>query len=174
VADVSDDYAVIGLWGPAVRGVLEDFPFRTAQEIDVGGVNALAKRMTYVGEYGYELYVAPDQAGEVWDFLVMASDTPFDSGLAFAVAKDKWLELDREPPTMLRTLLVGGEDYVTLYGGEAVHRSGEVIGRIRSAAYGFTVKRNVALAKLPSQLAEGDEVEVDVMGDLVAAVVAPQ
>ena len=102
-----------------------------------------------------------------------ASDTPFDSGLAFAVAKDKWLELDREPPTMLRTLLVGGEDYLTLYGGEAVHRGGEVIGRVRSAAYGFTVKRNVALAKLPSELAEGDEVEVDVMGELVHGSVAP-
>ncbi len=201
VTDVTDDWAVIGLWGPAVRGELEDFPFRTAKEIDVGGVRLLAQRMTYVGEYGYELYVAPDRcAGEVWDFLVdtlnpepvgyqaldslrieksyryfgsdlTASDTPFDSGLAFAVATDKWLELDREPPTMLRTLLVGGEEYLTLYGGEAVHRDGEVIGRVRSAAYGFTVQRNIALAKIPSDLAEGDEVEVDVMGDLVPAAV---
>jgi glycine cleavage system aminomethyltransferase T len=98
-----------------------------------------------------------------------ASDTPFDSGVGFAVAKDKWPELDREPPTMLRTLLVGGEEYLTLYGGEAVHRGGEVIGRVRSAAYGFTVGRNVALAKLPRELADGDAVEVDVMGDLVPA-----
>jgi glycine cleavage system aminomethyltransferase T len=202
VEDVTDDWAVIGLWGPAVRGVLEDFPFRTARTIDVGGVNVLAQRMTYVGEYGYELYVAPDRAGTVWDFLVetldpepvgylaldslriekgyryfgtdlTASDTPFDSGLGFAVAKDKRPELDREPPTTLRTLLVGGEEYLTLYGGEAVHRGGEVVGRVRSAAYGFTVERNVALAKLPSDLAEGDAVEVDVMGDLVPATVAP-
>lgn len=202
VTDVSDDYAVIGLWGPAVRGVLEDFPFRTAKEIDVGGVRALAQRMTYVGEYGYELYVRPDDAGQVWDFLLerlspepvgyvaldslriekgyrsfgtdlTASDTPFDSGLGFAVAKDKWLELDRNPPTVLRTLLVGGEDSLTLYGGEAVHCDGEVIGRVRSAAYGFTVRRNVALAKLPANLAEGDAVQVDVMGDLAPATVAP-
>jgi 4-methylaminobutanoate oxidase (formaldehyde-forming) len=201
VTDVSDDYAVIGLWGPAVRGVLEDFTFRTAKTIDVGGVDVLAQRMTYVGEYGYELYVEPERAGEVWDFLVgtlnpepvgyqaldslriekgyryfgtdlTASDTPFDSGLAFAVAKDKWPELDRNPPTMLRTLLVGGEDYLTLYGGEAVHRGGEVIGRVRSAAYGFTVKRNVALATIPSDLTEGHEVEVDVMGTLVPAILA--
>lgn len=202
VTDVSDDWAVIGLWGPAVRGVLEDFPFRTAQGIDVGGVRVLAQRMTYVGEYGYELYVRPDDATRVWDFLMetlqpepvgyqaldslriekgyryfgtdlTASDTPFDSGLAFAVAKDKWPSLDRDPPTMLRTLLVDGEDYLTVYGGEAVHRDGEVIGRVRSAAYGFTVKRNVALAKLPSELGEGSEVAVDVMGELVPAVVAP-
>ncbi|MGH2998709.1 MAG: glycine cleavage T C-terminal barrel domain-containing protein, partial [Gaiellaceae bacterium] len=96
---------------------------------------------------------------------------PFDSGLAFAVSKDKWPELDRKPPTMLRTLLVGGEEYLTIYGGEAVHRDGEVIGRVRSAAYGYTVKCNVALAKLPSSLGEGDEVEVDVMGEIVPALV---
>jgi glycine cleavage system aminomethyltransferase T/glycine/D-amino acid oxidase-like deaminating enzyme len=202
VTDVTDDWAVIGLWGPAVRGALENFPFRTAKTIDVGGVSVLAQRMTYVGEYGYELYVRPDDAPRVWDHLVetlepepvgyqaldslriekgyryfgtdlTALDTPFDSGLAFAVAKDKWRELDRTPPTMLRTLLVGGEEYRTVYGGEAVHRDGEVVGRVRSAAYGFTVRRNVALAKLPSDLGEGSEVEVDVMGELVPAVVAP-
>ncbi len=202
VTDVTDDWAVIGLWGPSVRGALEDFPFRTAKEIDVGGVRVLAQRMTYVGEYGFELYVQPDDAPRVWDFLLetlqpepvgyqaldslriergyryfgtdlTASDTPFDSGVGFAVAKDKWPSLDRDPPTMLRTLLVGGEEYVTVYGGEAVHREGEVVGRVRSAAYGFTVQRNVALAKLPSELIEGDAVEVDVMGELVPAVVAP-
>ncbi|HYQ10718.1 MAG TPA: FAD-dependent oxidoreductase, partial [Gaiellaceae bacterium] len=202
VTDVTDDWAVIGLWGPAVRGALEDFPFRSAREIDFGGVPVLAQRMTYVGEYGYELYVRPDDAPRVWDHLVetlepepvgyqaldslriekgyryfgtdlTALDTPFDSGLSFAVAKDKWLELDRDPPTMLRTLLVGGEEYLTVYGGEAVHRDGELVGRVRSAAYGFTVRRNVALAKLPSELGEGSEVEVDVMGELVPAVVAP-
>jgi glycine/D-amino acid oxidase-like deaminating enzyme/glycine cleavage system aminomethyltransferase T len=203
VTDVTDDWAVIGLWGPAVRGALEDFPFRTAKTVDVGGVPVLAQRMTYVGEYGYELYVRPDDGPRVWEHLaeaiepepvgyqaldslriekgyryfgtdLTALDTPFDSGLGFAVAKDKWLELDRDPATMLRTLLVGeGDEYLTIYGGEAVHRDGEVVGRIRSAAYGFTVERNVALAKLPSELREGSAVEVDVMGDLVPAVVAP-
>jgi 4-methylaminobutanoate oxidase (formaldehyde-forming) len=193
---------VIGLWGPAVRGALEDFPFRTAQEIEVGGVRVLAQRMTYVGEYGYELYVSAGDATRVWDFLMDTlrpepvgyqaldslriekgyryfgtdltnSDTPFDSGVGFAVAKDKWLALDREPPTMLQTLLIGDEEFRSVYGGEAVHRDGKVVGRVRSAAYGFTVRRNVALAKLPSELGEGTEVEVDVMGELVPAVVAP-
>jgi glycine/D-amino acid oxidase-like deaminating enzyme/glycine cleavage system aminomethyltransferase T len=202
VRDVTDDWAVIGLWGPAVRGVLDDFPFRTAREIAVGGVPVLAQRMTYVGEYGYELYVRPDDAARAWDFLMetlrpepvgylaldslriekgyryfgtdlSASDTPFDSGLGFAVAKDKWPALEREPATMLRTLLVGGEAYATVYGGEAVHRGGEVVGRVRSAAYGFTVRRNVALAKLPAGLGVGTEVAVDVMGELVPALVAP-
>ena len=42
-----------------------------------------------------------------------------------------------------------------MYGGEAVHAGGEVIGRVRSCAYGFTVRRNVALAKLPAALERG-------------------
>jgi len=54
-----------------------------------------------------------------------------------------------------------------------VHRGGAVVGRVRSAAYGFTVRRNVALAMLPAELEEGAEVEVDVLGELVPAVVAP-
>ena len=61
---------------------------------------------------------------------------------------------------------------MTLYGGEAVHADGAVIGRVRSAGYGFTVRRNIALAKLPAELEEGAEVAVDVFGELVPATVA--
>jgi 4-methylaminobutanoate oxidase (formaldehyde-forming) len=211
VADVTDDLAVIGIWGPQSREALvtvcykdlsgEAFPFRTAQPLTIAGASVLAQRITYVGELGYELYVERESALVVWDALVAAaspepvgyqaldslriekgyryfgtdltaSDTPFDSGVGFAVAKGKRTELDRNPPARLRTLLVGGEDYLTIYGGEAVHARGRVIGRVRSAAYGFTVRRNVALAKLPSELPEGTEVHVDVLGELVPAVVS--
>jgi len=207
VEDVTDDHAVIGIWGPDARTALasitehdvssDAFPFRTAKELEFG----LAQRITYVGELGYELYVPRDGAVAVWDALMgadpvpvgyqaldslriekgyryfgtdmTASDTPFDSGVGFCVAKGKFPRLDREPPTRLRTLVVGGEDYLTVYGGEAVHAGGEVIGRVRSAAYGFTLRRNIALAKLPAGVPEGAEVHVDVMGDLVPAVVSP-
>jgi glycine cleavage system aminomethyltransferase T/glycine/D-amino acid oxidase-like deaminating enzyme len=207
VADVTDDYAVIGIWGPQARAALaaiteedvsnEAFPFRTAKELEFG----LAQRITYVGELGYELYVPRDGAIAVWDALfksdpvpvgyqaldslriekgyryfgtdMTASDTPFDSGVGFCVAKGKFPQLDRNPATRLRTLIVGGEDSLTVYGGEAVHSGGEVVGRVRSATYGFTVGKNIALAKLPSELPEGTELQVDVMGDLVRAVVSP-
>ena len=207
VTDVTDDYVVIGIWGPQARAALaaitsedvsnEAFPFRTAKELEFG----LAQRITYVGELGYELYVPRTGAVAVWDALMeaepvpvgyqaldslriekgyryfgtdmTASDTPFDSGVGFCVAKGKFSQLDRDPPTRLRTLVVGREDYLTVYGGEAVHHGGDVIGRVRSAAYGFTLRRNIVLAKIPAALPEGAEVHVDVMGDLVAAVVSP-
>jgi 4-methylaminobutanoate oxidase (formaldehyde-forming) len=179
----------------------EAFPFRTARAISVGGAPVLAQRITYVGELGYELYVGRADAVQVWDAIVAAArpepvgyqaldslrlekayryfggditslDTPYEAGLGFCVAAGKRPELDPEPPQRLRTLVVGGEDYVTLYGGEAVHAGGAVIGRVRSAGYGFTVRRNIALAKLPAELEEGAEVAVDVFGELVPATVA--
>ena len=212
IEDVTDELAVIGIWGPESRAALaavtaadvsaEAFPFRTAMSVDVGGAAVLAQRITYVGELGFELYVPSRWAVQVWDALVAASspepvgytaldslriekgyrylgadmtgsDTPFQAGLGFCVAKEKRPELDRAPATRLRTLVVGGEEYLTVYGGEAVHRDGDVAGRVRSAAYGFTVRRNVALAMLPSSLEEGDLVQVDVLGELVDSVVAP-
>jgi glycine cleavage system aminomethyltransferase T len=49
-------------------------------------------------------------------------DTPFEAGLGFCVHADKWPELDRKPARRLRTLAVGDEDYIPIYGGEAVIR----------------------------------------------------
>jgi heterotetrameric sarcosine oxidase gamma subunit len=212
IEDVTDELAVIGIWGPQARAALaavtsgdvsaEAFPFRTAITVDVGGAGVLAQRITYVGELGFELYVPNAWAVQLWDALVAASapepvgytaldslrvekgyryfgadmtssDTPFEAGVGFAVAKDKWAALDRSPAVRLRTLVVGGEAYLPVYGGEAVHADGDVVGRVRSAAYGFTLRRNVALARLPAELPEGAGVEVDVLGELVPAVVAP-
>jgi glycine/D-amino acid oxidase-like deaminating enzyme/glycine cleavage system aminomethyltransferase T len=172
------------------------FPFRTARELEFG----LAQRITYVGELGYELYVPRRRAVEVWDALVSAAspepvgyqaldslriekgyrsladltgaDTPFEAGLGFCVANGKLPQLERHPPFRLRTVVVGGSGQLALYGGEAVHAGGQVVGRVRSAAYGFTVRANVALAKLPARLAEGERVEVDVLGELVPGFVA--
>jgi 4-methylaminobutanoate oxidase (formaldehyde-forming) len=107
-----------------------------------------------------------------------AGDDPLEAGLGFCVAWDKDFNgraaLDgREPARRLRTLLVGGEDYATVYGGEAIHQNGSVIGRVRSAGYGFTVGRNVALGYVPAGLEEGAQVGVEVFGEIVPAEIAP-
>jgi glycine cleavage system aminomethyltransferase T len=62
---------------------------------------------------------------------------------------------------------------VTVYGGEAVYAEDAVIGRVRSAAFGFTVGRNIALAKLPADLELGTALELDVLGERVPAEIAP-
>jgi 4-methylaminobutanoate oxidase (formaldehyde-forming) len=110
-----------------------------------------------------------------------ASDTPYEGGVGFCVAKDKAgfigdgaLARAREagPRRRLRTLLVGEAGYLRLYGGEAVRLDGEVIGRVRSCAYAFTLGRNVALASVPATLGEGAAVGVEVLGEAVGAEVA--
>jgi len=98
-------------------------------------------------------------------------ETPFEAGLGFAVHRDKWPHVPREVKRRLRTLAVGGDEYVPIYGGEAVVADGRVAGRLRSCAYGFTVKRNLAYSYLPAQLKPGAEVEVEVFGRRLPATV---
>jgi glycine cleavage system aminomethyltransferase T/glycine/D-amino acid oxidase-like deaminating enzyme len=218
IRECSEELAVIGIWGPRSRDILqavshddvsaEAIPFRTARTIGIGPANVLAQRITYVGELGFELYAEPGDAVQVWDRLMAAGaqhgvaaggyrvleslrmekgyrymgtdltagDTPYQAGLGFCVALDKGdfngreaLAAATEPARRLRTLLVGGEEYRCLYGGEAVHAGGEVASRVRSCAYGFTVKGNIAYAYLPAAAAAGDGYEVEVLGELVPA-----
>jgi 4-methylaminobutanoate oxidase (formaldehyde-forming) len=82
VREVTEDLAVIGLWGPAARRVLQAitpddvsnaaFPYLTARSIRAASADVWAQRVTYVGELGWELYVAPDRAGSLWDALLEA------------------------------------------------------------------------------------------------------
>jgi dimethylglycine oxidase len=82
VADVSTAWCTLGLWGPKARAVLqavtgEDvgngaLPYFGAKEITIGYVPALALRVSYVGEQGFEIY-APSECGlELWDRLWQA------------------------------------------------------------------------------------------------------
>jgi 4-methylaminobutanoate oxidase (formaldehyde-forming) len=120
-------------------------------------------------EKGYR-YMGTDLTG---------GDTPYAAGLGFCVAKDKDFTgrdalAGREQPEMrIRTLLVGDEEYRPLYGGEAVLVGGETVARVRSAAYGHTVRRNVAYAYLPAATADDAPVDVEVLGEPVATRLAP-
>ena len=209
----SEELAVIGMWGPHARNVLEKvtrddvsdlgFPFMQARQIRIDGFAVLAQRVTYVGELGWELYVEPGTAGQVWDRLIGAGsafgitpggyrvldslrmekgyryygtdmgllDNPFEAGLGFCVRREKWSFLSAEITRRLRTLAVGGQEYVPIYGGEAVLSGGRVVGRLRSCAYGFTVTKNLAYSYLPMDLKPGAHVEVEVFGQTLPATV---
>jgi 4-methylaminobutanoate oxidase (formaldehyde-forming) len=80
--DETEEQSVIGIWGPLAREVLaavsasdvsgKAIPYRCARAIEIGGATVLAQRITFVGELGYELYVAPEWALQVWDRLSSA------------------------------------------------------------------------------------------------------
>ena len=86
LADVSAEQCCVGLWGPKARDVLRQvcdddvsnagFPYLTAKPITVGGVPALALRISYVGELGWEIYAPVDHGLQLWDAL-WESGRPF-------------------------------------------------------------------------------------------------
>lgn len=79
VEDVTSAYACLGLWGPKARAILQGvtrddvsndgFPYMAARRITVGNVSALAMRVTYVGEMGWEFYVGMEYGLTLWDTL---------------------------------------------------------------------------------------------------------
>jgi len=64
----------------------------------------------------------------------------------------------------LCTLVLDGEEFTQIYGGEAVYCDGQVISRVRSGGYGYTVKKNILYAYLPIDLAkQGSRFELDLI-----------
>ena len=80
LTDVTSGYAVLGVMGPRSRELLsgltdedmsnEAFPFMASREIGLGYAPVRATRITYVGELGWELYVASEFATGVYDSIV--------------------------------------------------------------------------------------------------------
>ena len=71
-------------------------------------------------------------------------------------------------------VLTGTEDFVQIYGGEAVYHGDKLVTRVRSGGYGFTVKKNILYAYLPTDLAvKGNRFTIELIeGNLEAEVTA--
>jgi glycine cleavage system aminomethyltransferase T len=77
--DATSALTTIGVWGPRARDLLASatpddvshagFPFGTCRTIEIGGVRALASRISYVGELGWEIYAPMEQGLRLWDTL---------------------------------------------------------------------------------------------------------
>jgi 4-methylaminobutanoate oxidase (formaldehyde-forming) len=82
ITDMSSSRTLLTVQGPNSRELLsrlttadlsnEAFPYMTAQEIDVHHGEALALRVTYLGELGWELHIPTDYALTVYDALFAA------------------------------------------------------------------------------------------------------
>jgi glycine cleavage system aminomethyltransferase T len=82
LVDVSSAWSTIGLWGPRVKDVLAavnrdgdsstPLTFGAIESFELGGALVLASRISYVGEFGWELHVPAEQAGHLWDLLLAA------------------------------------------------------------------------------------------------------
>jgi len=86
VRNRSDDYALIALQGPRAQPVLQGLTgldlsslrYYHFAEGDVAGHSATVSRTGYTGEDGFEIFVAPDGAPDVWRKLLEAGK---DSGV---------------------------------------------------------------------------------------------
>ncbi|MBV7331821.1 FAD-dependent oxidoreductase [Chloroflexi bacterium TSY] len=117
-----------------------------------------------------------------WSGDITPTENPYEAGLGFAVKLNKGNFIGRDALLKIKdegiahrlcTLTFGGEPGV-IYGGEAVYSNGQVVGRVRSGGYGYTIGKNIGLSYLPIELAELDTaVEIDVFGERIPAEVAP-
>ncbi len=151
------------LYIPADRATLVwDLLIKAGQEfgIEVGGYKVLDSLRL---EKGYRYYTAD----------VTQLETPYEGGLGFcvdlekpdfigkdALVKQKQAGLKRK----LCTLVLDGDDFTQIYGGEAVYQDGKVITRVRSGGFGYTLKKNILYAYLPIELAKaGSRFEVELI-----------
>ena len=120
----------------------------------------------------------------VWAADITAEETPYEAGLGFCVKKaGGFLGAEAlgvgstagppKPERRLRCLVLEDPRSVAL-GNEPVRVGGEIIGRVTSGGYGYTVERSIAYAYLPATVKIGTPVEVDIFGEWVAGEVAKE
>lgn len=81
--DVTEDWATLTLMGPGARtalselgvvGLFDSSPFGSVSDLTIAGQAVRALRVSYVGEYGWELHVPAGSAGEVFDGLMQLNN----------------------------------------------------------------------------------------------------
>jgi aminomethyltransferase len=96
VGDISRELAALAIQGPNARRILQRVTtgadlealryYRLAQA-SVGGIPVEISRTGYTGDLGYELWVAPEHAGQLWDLLM-------ETGAVYGVAPAGMIALD--------------------------------------------------------------------------------
>ena len=95
--DITSGYGVINLAGPLARKVLEKvtdtdvsndgFAFMSAKDIRIGYAPAVAYRVTYLGELGWELYIPTEYTQYVYEVLQ-------DAGQEFGISNIGYRAVD--------------------------------------------------------------------------------
>jgi len=117
----------------------------------------------------------------VWSTDITPETTPYEAGLGFCVKLDKpggflgaeALRRAGQPTRLLRCLRLSGPEVAL--GNEPVRVDGEIVARVTSGGYGYTVGASIAYAYLPADRAQvGTLVQVAVFGDWVDGEVAAE
>eukprot|EP01060_Flectonema_neradi_P039464 TRINITY_DN8708_c6_g1_i1.p1 TRINITY_DN8708_c6_g1~~TRINITY_DN8708_c6_g1_i1.p1 ORF type:complete len:446 (+),score=97.32 TRINITY_DN8708_c6_g1_i1:65-1402(+) len=140
IQNISDNFGVVCCAGPTSRKVLEaaspttnwdneSFPFGHAKEITINGVNALALRVNFMGDLGWELHTEMSNLPLVYD-AVSEAGAPYD------VTDAGYMCL-----ASLRT------EKMFLHWGKSMRVGVEVTGDISPLELGFPVKKTDFIAR---------------------------
>src|SRR5204862_3658393 len=114
-----------------------------------------------------------------WGADVTPDETPYEAGLGFCVKPGKDFigreALDGAAPARRLCCLVLADPRAVALGNEPVRVDGELVGRVTSGGYGYTVGRSIAYAYLPATRADvGRPVEVEIFGEWIGGEVAAE
>ena len=116
-----------------------------------------------------------------WASDITPDETPLQADLGFCVRDDKEFigaaalraAGSGTAERQLRCILLADPRSVAL-GNEPVSLDGEVVGRVTSGGYGYTVQRSIAYAYVPAGVSVGTAVAVDIFGQWVDGVVSDE
>jgi glycine cleavage system aminomethyltransferase T/glycine/D-amino acid oxidase-like deaminating enzyme len=119
----------------------------------------------------------------VWGADITPDETPYEGGVGFCVKLDKGDFIGKDslvaakeggPKQRLACITLDDPRRVAL-GNEPVRVDGDVVGRVTTGGYGYTVERSIAYAYLPAALASpGTAVAIDIFGRWVEGEVAAE
>jgi 4-methylaminobutanoate oxidase (formaldehyde-forming) len=119
----------------------------------------------------------------VWGADITPDETPYEGGVGFCVKLDKGEFIGRDalvaaaddgPRQRLVCITLADPRRVAL-GNEPVRSGGEVVGRVTTGGYGYTVGRSIAYAYLPAALAApGRAVAVEIFGSWIEGEIAAE
>jgi glycine cleavage system aminomethyltransferase T len=84
IHDQTTTWTTLGLWGPRAREILQPLTrddvspaalaFGRCASIELDSLPVIISRISYVGEFGWELYVPFEQGARLWDMLFEAGE----------------------------------------------------------------------------------------------------
>jgi 4-methylaminobutanoate oxidase (formaldehyde-forming) len=120
----------------------------------------------------------------VWGADITPDETPYEGGVGFSVKLDKpggfigrhaLIEAEQTGRRRQLACLTLADPRSVALGNEPVRIGDEVVGRVTTGGYGYTVERSIAYAYLPpDQSQPGTEVAVEVFGSWIEGVVAEE
>lgn len=118
----------------------------------------------------------------IWGTDMTTEHDPYEAGLDFAVQPGKEGYIGHEAikgrsrDTVVRRLrcLTVDDGQSMVMGKEPVYVDGKAAGYVTSAAFGYTIGKPIALAHLPSSVAQGASVEIEYFGRRIRATVVAE